>query len=102
VALVSADRALLLCHVPRQPVFSTHDRRQPQTARTGALNASRLFLRFFEVFRSDFRKYFRGVFEHVMMQKNGQKRDKKKTKEKNDRKKVCFLAPLELFRYLLF
>jgi hypothetical protein len=35
-----------------------------------------LFLRFFEVFRSDFRKYFYGVFR-LLVQRNGQKRDKK-------------------------
>jgi hypothetical protein len=33
-----------------------------------------LFLRFFEIFRSDFRKYFYGVFG-LPMQRNGQKRD---------------------------
>jgi hypothetical protein len=49
-----------------------------------------LFLRFFEIFRSDFRKYFYGVFG-LLMQRNGQKRDKKKSKGKDDRKKVFFL-----------
>jgi hypothetical protein len=33
-----------------------------------------LFLRFFEIFRSDFRKYVHGVFG-LLMQRNGQKRD---------------------------
>jgi hypothetical protein len=33
-----------------------------------------LFLRFFEIFRSDFRKYFCGVFG-LLMPRNGQKRD---------------------------
>jgi hypothetical protein len=33
-----------------------------------------LFLRFFEILRSDFRKYLYGVFG-VLMQRNGQERD---------------------------
>jgi hypothetical protein len=33
-----------------------------------------LFLRFFEVFRSDFRKYFSSVFE-LLVQRNGPKCD---------------------------
>jgi hypothetical protein len=54
---------------------------------TGAGTAV-LFLRFFEIFRSDFRKYLYGVFGLLML-RNGQKRDKK-SKKKDDRKKVFF------------
>jgi hypothetical protein len=49
-----------------------------------------LFLRFFEIFRSDFRKYFYGDFG-LLMQRNGQKRDKKMM-GKDNRKKVFFLS----------
>jgi hypothetical protein len=48
-----------------------------------------LFLRFFEIFRSDFRKDFCGVFG-LLMQRNGQKRDKKNRWE-DERKKFLFL-----------
>ena len=48
-----------------------------------------LFLRFFEIFRSDFRKYFYGVFG-LLMQRNGQKRDKKKIDGKRRKEKSFF------------
>jgi hypothetical protein len=48
-----------------------------------------LFLRFFEIFRSDLRKYFCGVFG-LIMQRNGQKRDKRKSMGKDERKKGFF------------
>jgi hypothetical protein len=47
-----------------------------------------LFLRFFEIFRSDFRKYLYGVFG-ILMQRNGQKRDKK-SMGKDGRFFFCF------------
>jgi hypothetical protein len=50
-----------------------------------------LFLRFFEIFRSDFRKYFYGVFG-LLMQRNGQKRDKNFSMGKDERKKVFFFS----------
>jgi hypothetical protein len=53
-----------------------------------------LFLRFFEIFRSDFRNYFYGVVGLlILMQRNDQKRGKKNRweKTKDDRKKVFFL-----------
>jgi hypothetical protein len=50
-----------------------------------------LFLRFFEIFRSDFRKYFYGVFG-LLMQRNGQKSDKKELMGKDDRKNVFFFS----------
>jgi hypothetical protein len=53
-----------------------------------------LFLRFFEIFRSDFRKYFYGVFG-LLMQRNSQKRDKKNRWGKTTGKK--FFSP-QLFR----
>jgi hypothetical protein len=49
-----------------------------------------LFLRLFEIFRSDFRIYFYGVFG-LLMQRNGQKRDKRNPMGKDERKKVFFL-----------
>ena len=49
-----------------------------------------LFLRFFEIFRSDFRKYFYGVFG-LLMQRNGQKRDKQNRWEKTTGKWFIFL-----------
>jgi hypothetical protein len=57
-----------------------------------------LFLRFFEIFRSDLRKHFYGVFG-LRMQSNGQKRDKKKSMGKDERKKVFFS---QLFRPKVF
>jgi hypothetical protein len=58
-----------------------------------------LFLRFFEIFRSDFRKYFYGVFG-LLIQRNGEKRDKKtKSKGKYDRKRLFFP---QLFRPKVF
>jgi hypothetical protein len=53
-----------------------------------------LFLRFFEIFRSDFTKYFYGVFGLLML-RNGQKRDKKNRWEKTTGKKFYFS---QLFR----
>jgi hypothetical protein len=44
-----------------------------------------LFLRFFEIFRSDFRKYFYGILG-LLVQRNAQKRDKTKSMGKDDRK----------------
>jgi hypothetical protein len=55
-----------------------------------------LFLRFFDVFRSDFRKHFYGVFG-LLMQRNGQKRDQKKRWEKTTGKKKS-----QLFRPKVF
>jgi hypothetical protein len=60
-----------------------------------------LFLRFFEIFRSDFRKCFCGVFG-LLMQRNGQKRDNKIIREKttDDRKKVVFFSTFSAKRLL--
>jgi hypothetical protein len=57
-----------------------------------------LFLRFFEILRSDFRKHFYGVFR-LLMQRNGQKRDKKNRWEKTKGKKFVFS---QLFRPKVF
>jgi hypothetical protein len=54
-----------------------------------------LFLRFFEIFRSDFRKYFYGVLG-LLIQRNGQKRDKKNQREIRQEKSF-FLSTFNFF-----
>jgi hypothetical protein len=59
---------------PRRPKTRGAEEKKRKKRRTYL--PTYLFLRFFEIFRSDFRKYFYGVFG-LRMQRNGQKRDKK-------------------------
>jgi hypothetical protein len=55
-----------------------------KTNKKAAYLPTYLFLRFFEIFRSDFRKYFYGVFGLLML-RNGQKRDSFLSMGKDDR-----------------
>jgi hypothetical protein len=85
----------------------------PRTAEAGARGAEEekkkatylptyLFLRLFEIFRSDFRNYLYGVFG-LLMQRNGQKRDiKNRWENTSDRKKVPFFSTFNFFGQKFF